>query len=462
MPFLGSVTVEDRLFGAAMNGIYDISASVTAPAAEILFPVADATSGHGQWTNLTTIATGKFLLYTDETNGYYTYTESTGNWLKVTAGGGANQISGVDPALFVSCMIFKSRVWFVEKNTASAWYLPVDALYGVAVEFNFGNKFRHGGNLANLYNWTVDGGEGIDDYLVAVSTSGDVVVYKGSDPATATDFEQHGMWFIGPPPVGRRLAGTFGGELYLLSSYGLLPISKLISGVLVQQGDAYLTKRITPLINSAMAFTREEYGWEVRLIPTENLVLISSPKRTGFPYIQFVYSLNTPGWALYRDVPYLTGETWHGNFYFADEDDRVLVHTGDLDDVDLTDTTSEQIEWSLLMCFLGYGADGNYKRAQFIRPIFIAEQAPGYSVEARYDYNLSEVFNAASAVVATGSVWDVGLWDFAIWGGEFVTVDVVQGGSGLGRVMSIGLNGRSGARTILVKFDLLFDMGGML
>ena len=235
-----------------------------------------------------------------------------------------------------------------------------------------------------------------------------------------------------------------------------------MSGALVQEQDIYLSRRITPMINNLMIFTRITRGWEVRLVPTENLVVISTPKREGFPYIQFAYSLNTPGWGIYRDFPYVTGDTWHGNFYFTDADGRVLVHTGDLDNVSLDEVTSEEIEWSMLMCFLGYGEDGNYHRAQFIRPVFLAEQPPSFNVEARYDYNLSEVFGAPSAVVLTGSLWDVARWDVDLWGGAFVEIEEVRGASGIGRVMSIGLNGNSRAKTILIKFDLLFDTGGLL
>jgi hypothetical protein len=239
-------------------------------------------------------------------------------------------------------------------------------------------------------------------------------------------------------------------------------MSKLMSGTLVQLEEVNLSKKISPLINTAMISSRTTTGWEVKLLPTENLIFVSSPKQTGLDYIQFAYSLNTPGWCVYREFPYFTGDSWQGSFYFADETGRILIHEGFLDNVNLAATTSEAIEWSMLMSFQGYQNSGTYKRAQFIRPIFIAESAPEYVVEARYDYDLDEVFGASSPSVISGALWDVALWDFAIWAGEFSVVDVPTGASGLGRVISVGLNGRSVARTILIKFDLMFDSGGLL
>lgn len=461
IPFTASVAANDRLFAAANNGIYDVSSGGVIGAAVIAFGLINDDSGFGIWTNYTNSA-GNFSLLTDESNGYHVYTETTGLWTKIAMGAGPTQIAGVDPSNFAGLVIFKSRIWFVEKNSARAWYLPADAIYGTATAFNFGNKFKHGGTLAALFNWTIDGGEGVNDYLVAISTGGDVVVYLGDDPASATTFTQKGVWYIGPPPTGRRIAGSFGGELYLLSQYGLIPMSKLISGSLVQLQDVNFAAKVSPLITTEMLQSREMHGWEVKLVPTENLLLISSPKRSGVPYQQFAYSLNTPGWAVYRDLPYLNGELWHGVFYFADETGRILIHQGNLDNVNIAGTTFSLINWSLLMPFFGYGADGYYHRIQFIRAIFLAAQAPSYSTEARYDYDLDEALAPPAASVVSGALWDAAIWDLSLWTGDFTPVEAVRGGDGMGRVMSIGLNGSSGSRTILVKFDLLADQGGML
>ncbi len=462
IPFTGATTGSNALFAAAENGIYDITTGGAVPTLKLTFGTADDTSGMGVWTNFVNDAAAYFCLYADETNGYHVYTSATNTWAAVAMGGGATQINGVNPNKFAFVTIFKNRVWFVERGTGNAWYLPAGTIYGTATLFNFGNKFKHGGTLVALYSWTVDGGEGIDDYLVAIGSGGDVVVYKGSDPATATDWFLHGSWFIGPPPAGRRIAGSFSGELYILSSYGVLPMSKLMSGTLVQLDEVYLSRKITPLINTAMLGSRLEYGWEVRLIPTENILIVSSPQLTGYPYTQFAYSLNTPGWCVYQDLPYFTGDTWTGEFYFGDATGRVYKHTGNQDSVLLDGSGGVDIAGSLLMNFQGYGADGVYKRVQFIRPIFLADAAPSYVVDARYDYNLSEAFGAPSGTVISGALWDVALWDVGVWTGEFSVVDTVRGGRGLGRVVSVALQLRASAATTLIKFDLMMDGGGLL
>lgn len=459
IPYIGSLEdgSADRLFVVSSDAIYDVSSSGTAPAPLLALASISATSGYGIWTAYTTIA-GHFALYCDEQNGYYRYPEG-GPWVRTTGA----EVTGVNPNNLVAVTIFKSKAWFVERNTAFAWYLPTDAVIGAATRFNFGNKFKKGGTLQALFVWTVDGGQGVDDYLVAVSSAGDVVVYKGNDPASATDFVQHGVWFIGPPPVGRRIGGNFGGELNLLSSYGLLPMSALMSGQEVIQDQAALSRKITPLVNSEMAASRELRGWEVKLFSKDNALIISSPKRDAFPYTQFAQSTNNEGWSVWRDIPYLNGEEWKGDFYVAAEDGNVYILTGNKDNVSLDGSVSTEINWSVLQSFQDFGEPGLFHRGQYIRPVFIADQVPSYTIEVRYDYNLSDVFGAAvPGGAAAGALWDVALWDLAVWGGDFLVADTPQGGSGIGRAMAIGINGSSQSETILVRYDLMFDTGGML
>ncbi len=461
IPYVGSDTGEDKLFACAEDGIYDITTGGDTPTLELTFADADSESGYGHWAGMVTTA-GHFVAYCDESNGYHLYTESTGNWTVVVAGAGAGEVDGVDPATFAFVTLFKSRLWFVVKDSSEAWYLDAGAIAGTATLFDFGSRFKHGGTLVALYSWTIDGGEGIDDYLVAISSTGDVVIYKGSDPDTATDWFQHGSWYIGQTPVGRRIAGSFGGELYILSAYGVIPLTKLIAGALIQQEDIYISRKINPLINEQMKLSRTQLGWEIRLIPSDNLLLISSPKRTGLNYLQFVQSLNTEGWSTFVDVPYNTGDVWLDNFYIGDTENRVLIYTGNADNVDLDGENGIDINFSLLQSFQEMGDIGAYKRVHFIRPVFIASSAPSYISEIKYDYDLSEIFNAPSATSVSGSLWDVAVWDVGLWSLELATVSPLQGGSGMGRTVAVGINGNTQAETILIRTDVQRDQGWSL
>jgi len=290
---------------------------------------------------------------------------------------------------------------------------------------------------------------------VAISSSGDVLIYQGTDPSVATSWSLVGEWYIGPPPAGRRNVSSFGGDLYVLSSYGLLPLSKLIAGVLIQNQTEYVSRKISPLINSTMATLRTTKGWEVRLVPSENLILIAAPPFGNAPQQQFVQSLNTQGWAIYRDLAYNTGNSWNGAFYIGDTLGNVYLHTGNTD-------LGLAIKWSMLSSFQEYEEIGRYHRVHLIRPVFLSLVAPSFAVQVKYDYDLSEVLAPPSSSVISGALWDVAKWDVGLWGGGSVPISVVRGGSGIGRAMAVGMNGSSTADTILLRFDLMFDTGNFL
>ena len=172
------------------------------------------------------------------------------------------EISGVDPDNVCFVTVFAGRVWMVERDTASAWYLPAGQIAGVASEFPMGLKFAHGGNLLALFDWSYDGGSGLSSSLVALSTNGDVLVYQGTDPDTADTFGLKGVWYAGPPLAGREVASTFGGDMLLLTRQGLVPMSKLVVGLPDVRAES-LTVKVSSLFN-ALTSTRGAYrGWAV-------------------------------------------------------------------------------------------------------------------------------------------------------------------------------------------------------
>src|SRR5262245_21200697 len=181
-----------KLFAARGGSLYDVTNGGVGP-----WTAQAGISAAGDfwtWLNFQNVA-GSFLVVTNDAGKYAYYNGST--WTVPTMGTGAGQIDGVDPAKFCFVIEHKERLWFIEEQTAKAWYLPVGQITGIAKPFSFGEQFRHGGHLVALACWTVDGGVGVDDYLVAVGSQGDVALYKGTDPDSASAWAIQGVWHIG-------------------------------------------------------------------------------------------------------------------------------------------------------------------------------------------------------------------------------------------------------------------------
>lgn len=463
MPFTGSSAngTKNRLYACTSTGIWAVSSSSAAPSQVLTFGTQTGDAGWGICHAMVTSA-GHFLLYCDEENGYHVYTESTDTWAKVAMGGGAGQVSGVDPSTLCFAVVWKSRVFFVEKNTTKAWYLSAGAVYGAATALDLDRsaQFRAGGPLVGLWNWTLDGGIGIDDHLVGVSQGGDVAVYSGTDPASANTFALRGTWGVGALPAGRRIATSFGGDVLLLTKAGIRPLSQLVSG-----GDGsgvYQTAKIANLFNNLTLLRSDLLGWALYLHPEDNSLIVAVPTESGAATEQLVQSLWNRSWSRYRDLPLYSAAVWNKKLYFGTVDGRVLVNDGYVDGVTLADPTAyTAVQWALLTPFRNY-ENGRQKQVQMIRPTILSESGrPAYQAQARYSYDLRELSDV-STPSPSGDTWDSALWDVASWAGDYVSTQMPTGGAGMGVDFAVAMRGTATARTVVVQADVLFQQGGFL
>lgn len=467
IPFEGHQDAHDRLFAANNLGIWDCTAAdTTAPTQVVTWPNPLGNAGYCNFEMFSNDGNDMFILLCDKENGYYVYTQATDSWAKVTEGTGAGQVSNIDPNKFDFVFIWKNRVWFVEENSANGWYLDVATLFGAATQFNFGSQFRKGGSLRSFYNWSLDGGLGLDDLLVAVSGGGDVVVYKGTDPDVASGFSLIGTWFIGAVPLGNRFGVEFGGEVYILSVYGLLPISQLLNGSSINDPNTYLTAKISPFIREVMAEFRQVLGWQVVVHAEGAQLHIETPQDTLRGNVAFVQYFGNQAWSMIRGLDKFHTINWRGETFWAlGGRNSVAVKRGNLDNVWITpsvDGNPAPIEWSLLTAYQNFGEPARYKRCQYIRPQFIAEDIPAYSVLARYDFDITEAYITPTSIPSLSARWSVATWDSSVWAGSLERVDSARGARGIGRHVAIAMRGSSSARTILVAFDVIADGGGWM
>jgi hypothetical protein len=469
IPFDGveETGVQDKLFVVTNEGIWDVTIIGAAPILMFTFADQSANAGYGPYCHYVNGADEDVLLYADNFNGLFTYDTPTNTWSQPA------DIVGPVVENIRWVVSHKQRLWVVEENSTIAWYLPIASNSGQATEFFFGNKFRHGGNLEGLFNWSVDGGNGVDDMLVAVSRAGDVLPYKGADPSSAATWDLVGSYFIGAIPKGPYFGSEHGGNLYLLSTYGLISMNDLLQGVdsastyAAHRDSTSLTGSITSIIRERMVETIEDYGWEVTAIPSEGGILVSSPRVNNGPYIQFIHNISTNAWGIWRGVPLTTFDTFKGAVVFGTEDNRVCRMDVTVDNQLLTPIPDQingnPINFSLLTSYQALAADAIYKRVKLIRADFLANGSPTFTLQARYDYDISEVLSPAAPPAKLSGAWDVGAWDLAVWGaGSPLPFNGLQGSWGSGRYVAIAMFGETRDITRFIGFDVLYDTGGPL
>ena len=463
MPFTGLQpgATDDRLFAVTNEGIWDVT-EYDDPDFKFTFPSQSLGAGHGVYAHYVDQAANEFLLYADTLNGLHEYDPQTDTW------GLATDIDGPTIGAIVFVVVHKQRLWVVEEGSSSAWYLPIASKNGQAEEFYFGAKFPHGGRVAGLFNWTVDGGLGIDDFLVVVSTSGDVVVYQGEDPGSAETWSVRGTYFIGEIPVGRRFASEYSGDLYLLSAFGLISMSDLIRGVDSQNpAETSLSFRVARPLREAIKRGKNDYGWEPVFTPSDGRLVITTPLSSspGEQQIQYTLNLATEGWGFWRGVPALSLDQYGGRLFFGTEDSKVHVMDVARDAVQITPPEDAEngrpVTFSILSSYQHLGEKAVFKRVQMVRPDFFSQSAPTTTHRVLYDYDFTEPVQPPSKPILEEFDWDVAEWDAAIWTTESgAGQSFLIGASGVGRTVAIAMRGEAVDETRLISWDIMWTTGG--
>ena len=454
----------DKLFVATNEGIYDVTTAEGTPTLAVAFGDTSFGAGKGVYTQYLSSANEEYIFYADRVNGLFRYDATLGTWA-IAAG-----ITGVDVADVNFIVSHKLRLWFCVKDSSIAYYLPIDSIAGLAESFNFGSTFKHGGALVGVYSWTVDGGEGVDDYIVAISKAGDVIPFRGSDP-TQTDWSTVGTYYVGRLAQGNLAASQYGGNLTILSSFGLTQLSDLLRGVDPRVSDTRndsIGNKIASILRTDMRQYGESEGWGVAYIPQDGAVIVTTPKRTGNVCLQYVYNISVQGWGFWREVPISALDSWKGVTYFGTADGRVCAMDAIKDNIQITPPVGNEfngldINFSILTAYSTLGAPSVFKQGQLIRPDFLVKGSIDFQSKFMYDYDSLESNFAGLGQPSPEGIWDTGLWDTAVWTGSTLEDrNSVSGGAGIGRFVAVAIQGTAPSDTILASIDISWTTGGIL
>ena len=173
--------------------------------------------------------------------------------------------------------VFKGQPYAGRPDRLSFWYGAPGAIGGAFTEFPLQGVAKRGGGVCGMADWTLDGGQGPDDYAVFVTTEGELLVYRGTNPSSPSTWSLVGT-FTMPRPVGRRFIRQFGGDVLLLTEGGVFSLRVLLSGV--DEG-AVARKAYTRLIEpSFLALSRgrgAQQGWDLVPLPSFGLWLVNVP-----------------------------------------------------------------------------------------------------------------------------------------------------------------------------------------
>lgn len=421
-----------RKFLAAANGnIWDVSTSTPSSLG------AGFTNNRWQWINFN----ANMLLM----NGADTPQVFNGSAIANTT------ISGPTVTSIIGANVFKSRLYVWESSSQNFWYGAVNAIGGAFTQFPLSRVSNLGGNLVGMGTWTIDGGSGVDDFAVFIMSSGDVIVYQGSDPGSATDWSLVGIYRIAAPIAIRGIA-KYAGDLVVITDIDYVGLSEVL-----RSGRTEVKRsKASGALQSALNSYRSNYGWQAILYPRGRMLIFNVPINASFSE-QHVKNIVTGSWCkfsgwntrcfgLYNDRLYFGG---NGVIYLADDG---------YDDNSAAVNADAQTAWDYM------GSRGRIKRFTGIRPNMETQgNSLSISVAVGTDYKEQNVSSTQTVASVTDTAWDTATWDVDPWASEFAVLRDWQSVLNLGYNASARVKISTGSQSVnWNSTDYLFEPGGLI
>ena len=415
LPYV-SPTGTTKLFAASGTAIYDVTAGGVVGAAVL----SSLSNARFQQVQVTTPG-GNYLFICNGVTTPRTFDGSA--WANTT-------ITGPTVDNLAWCGLHQRRLWIGEANSLDAWYLGTNAIGGAATKFSLGAIARRGGYIIGMATWSRDSsGTGPNDYAVFITSEGELIVYAGTDPATASTWSLLSVMRIGRP-IGRRCWIKAGGDVLLVTTDGLLSVEAVLSLDTTQQQRGAITQQINAAAINAAKLYGANFGWEAALYPKGRMLIFNVPVTGGSE--QYVFNtltrapcrftgINAQCWVMYGDNAYFGGNTVVGLFDSAASDNGTAIYA------------------DAIPAFATFGSAGRIKNFRMVEPLFQAAVKPIYALDLLIDYNTISTSVAPALTTGGASAWDSGRWDTATW----TDVNTVWSGwrmaRGIGRAATVRL-----------------------
>jgi hypothetical protein len=361
------------------------------------------TDGDFSVVNFTNSAGNHFLQCYNGVDSIKQYDGTT--WSSVTAA-----ITGVTSSDLIQAWIFKRRIWSVKKDSSDVGYLPIDSIAGEWSEFPLGSLLRRGGRIVAGTSWTIDGGDGADDLMAVISSEGEVLIYQGTNPDSASSFGLVGTYFMGKP-LSKHCFQKLGGDVAVVTQRGVFPLRSALESADIT-GTAAMSKKIAPTWTQIALARGFVSGWQPTVFSPKEAMLINCPNPGNGEPSQFVVNLTTNAWTSFTN--------WNAQSIFAFGND--LYYGDSVGNIvrcwipDLHSDAFGDINCQVQQAYNTFGSTQMLKHLKLMRMLLQYDSGVEVQLGIGVDYQSPSHF---SIVPRSGTfapaAWDVSLWDVSYW-----------------------------------------------
>lgn len=338
--------------------------------------------------------------------------------------------SGLTPSQLNGINVHKNRVYVWDSNAQDVWYGATNAIGGTFTKFQLSRVAPFGGNLVSMMTWNLDGGNGVDDYAVFLMSSGDVLLYQGSDPAS---WSLLGTYKIGRP-IAIRGAKKVAGDILIITDQDFVFFSEVF------KNDGAVTERskLSGAAISAVNSYGSNYGWEVMLYPKGGWLLVNVPVANNATYHQYIINTITGAATKFTGMNASTWGMYNNSLYFGGNGKVYLADNGFSDN-------SNDIVCDVQAAYSNLGSPQT-KIVNGFRNTIKADGSVVINTIVNFDYGKASTNQITSSTAVSGSIWDIALWDVSYWSPEGLTRNELIYASGegvdVGMRIKTSLNGQ--------------------
>lgn len=318
-----------------------------------------------------------------------------------------------DASVFNSVTTHLQRLWWTANDSQTVYFGDVSAVQGPLHELPLGGFMRRGGSIVAIGTITQDGLSGSDDLFVAISSEGEVFLYKGDNPQEIDGFTLIGRGQI-PRPIGYpRCTTKFGTDLIVMTEAGIVGLNASLSSVFPGLRTNIMEK-IEPLWEQYVGLFGRGSGWDIALYHKRGTVVINLPAEVGCR--QFVVHPDTSAWTT------LSG--WeHINCFIEYKGELLGGGTGNVLRLDTLHTdfvngTVVPVRARVKHSPYALGQTGIKKRFTLAKPFIISSSTPesffGIVTDFGKEPVLSKMFDA-DETYGGFSKWYIAEWHSSEW-----------------------------------------------
>lgn len=400
-----TLAVYNRMNGTnAMFAVTDTDCyDVTSAGAGTAQSWVDQDDGKYQWINMGDGTNNWLLMFNgvDEPK-YYNGT----NWVEID-GTSTPAITGVTTTSLVHCCEYHGRLFLLEVNSLSFWYLTAGVVGGAATEFDLSSFASKGGYLMWVDTWSFDGGDGPDDYICFMTSEGQAIIYRGTDPSTAANWVRVGTYDLVGKPLGRRSHLKFAGDLIAFTQSGAFPLSEALRQSSENPAVA-VTDKINQAFNEAARNYGSNFGWQAVIYPLRTAMIVNIPVSETTGQKQYVMNTITKSWCEFDSWDAQCFVVFNDELYFGGVGVVQKAWNGTSDD-------GNAIVGEGKTAFNYFGQMSQQKRFNLFRPMLQVNGDITFLTDFDVDFADKNLAGVSTYSTSTKALWDTALWDSATW-----------------------------------------------